>query len=106
MNDTKEIVRVLRVLEYVGERQWVESQVSNSIHGVKKVTGPKGTGEIRAFTVSEFPETVGEMDLTLFERMAYERGLQDRSTAWRDPLTGEQLSFPPKTIRHLGEESG
>lgn len=46
-----DIVRVLRVIEYEGERGWVEAQVAKSIHGERNIGG----GVIRAVTVNEFP---------------------------------------------------
>lgn len=50
----EDIVRVLRIIEYVGERTWVEEVVSNSINGTKVL--PRG--EIRAATVGLFPEVL------------------------------------------------
>lgn len=46
-------VRVLRVVEYVGPRDWVEETVAKSIHGEKQF-GPNQT--IRAATVGLYPE--------------------------------------------------
>lgn len=43
-----DVVRVLRIVEYVGERAWVEDQVARSIHGVKKLRH----GEIRVATIT------------------------------------------------------
>jgi len=50
-------VRVLRVIEYVGEREWVEYTVARSIHGVKTV--PRG--EIRAATIGAYPEMLSNL---------------------------------------------
>lgn len=50
-----ELVRVLRVVEYVGPRDQIEEQVRVSIHGEKRF----GRGEaiiIRAATIGTFPE--------------------------------------------------
>lgn len=52
-----DIVRVLRVIEYVGEREWVESTVANSIQGTKTVSY-KGT--IRAATIGSYPEILSQ----------------------------------------------
>lgn len=54
MND---IVRVLRVIEYVGYRDWVEETVSRSIHGIKEV---KPGCLIRAATLTEYPEILSQ----------------------------------------------
>lgn len=48
-----EVVRVLRVIEYVGERAWVEETLKNSIHGVIRTS----SGEIRT-TVVDIPSDV------------------------------------------------
>ena len=55
MSDT---VRILRILEYVGEREWAEKQVANSLHGTK--TLPKG--RITAVTLGSFPEILGSAE--------------------------------------------
>ena len=48
-----EIVRVLRVYEFVGPRVWVELTVERSIHGTKEV----GPGRfIRGATIGDYPE--------------------------------------------------
>lgn len=50
MGDT---VRVLRIVEYVGPRDWVEQTVKQSIHGEKAL----GTDKfIRAATIGLYPE--------------------------------------------------
>ena len=49
----KEIVRVLRIIEYVGEREKVEDVVSRSIHGTKKINNDLS---IRAATIGTYPE--------------------------------------------------
>lgn len=46
------MVRVLRVLEYVGEREFIEDLVERSIHGVKVLE----RGEIRAATIGVYPD--------------------------------------------------
>jgi hypothetical protein len=48
-----EIVRVLRVLEYIGNREDVEAQVARSIHGQKSFA--RGC-TIRAATIGVYPE--------------------------------------------------
>lgn len=48
-------VRVLRVIEYIGPRDWVESVVSKSIHGEKIL----GDGKvIKAATIGNYPEVL------------------------------------------------
>lgn len=48
-----DIVRVLRVIEYEGPREWVEHTVARSIQGEKEV----GNGRvIRAATVAIYPK--------------------------------------------------
>lgn len=53
MANTQDIVRVLRVIEYVGKREWVEHTVALSIQGEKDF----GDGNfIRAGTIGMYPE--------------------------------------------------
>lgn len=47
-------VRVLRVIEYVGPREWVEKTVGNSVHGTKII----GPGCISAATLGTYPEVL------------------------------------------------
>jgi hypothetical protein len=56
-----EKVRVLRVIEYVGSKEWVEQQVEQSIHGIKKIKQPHGGGEIRVATIGVYPELLTEI---------------------------------------------
>lgn len=50
---TKDIVRVLRIVEYSGPRDWVEQQIERSIHGTKDL----GQGRIiRVATIGTYPE--------------------------------------------------
>ena len=48
-----DIVRVLRIVEYVGDRAWVERTVARSIHGTKHCGGPCF---INAATLGAYPE--------------------------------------------------
>lgn len=52
-----DIVRVLRVIEYIGPREWVEKTVGNSIHGTKTV---QPNCEIRAATIGTYPEILSQ----------------------------------------------
>ena len=55
---SEDIVRVLRVIEYVGPRERVESTVAKSIHGTKDA----GLGlTIRAATIGAYPEILKEI---------------------------------------------
>lgn len=58
MNSENEIVRVLRVVEYVGPRKHVEEQVAKSIHGERRISKPEGDVVIRAGTVGLYPEVL------------------------------------------------
>lgn len=49
-------VRVLRIVEYEGPREWVERTVSQSLHGTCLIgTRSDGPCIIRGATVNEFP---------------------------------------------------
>jgi hypothetical protein len=49
-----DIVRVLRIIEYVGPRDKVEKQVAASIHGEK--TFSMGSVTVKAVTIGTYPE--------------------------------------------------
>jgi hypothetical protein len=52
-------VRALRIIEYVGDREWVENTIRRSINGtlkVKSVNHPDYHNEIRACTFNQFPD--------------------------------------------------
>jgi hypothetical protein len=50
-------VRVLRIVEYVGPREWVEKIVDESINGTKDLGTYKGQScAIRAATIGSYPE--------------------------------------------------
>lgn len=52
MSNPQDIVRVLRIVEYTGPRDWVERTVANSIHGTKDM----GHGKISGATIGAYPE--------------------------------------------------
>lgn len=52
----QEIVRVLRIVEYVGPRELVEKQVARSMHGPHTFCLVGGDLTIRAATIGEYPE--------------------------------------------------
>lgn len=55
IDDQAQQIRVLRVVEYVGPRRWVEETVARSVHGEKRF-GPGGVAVIRAATIGTYPE--------------------------------------------------
>lgn len=55
-------VRVLRIIEYVGDREWVESTLQKGgvpADGVKKIG--KNGNIIKSSTIDKFPEIIGEI---------------------------------------------
>lgn len=56
LRPTSDIVRVLRVIEYVGPRDKVERQVARSIHGTLVVPGTPEGISITGATVGDYPE--------------------------------------------------
>lgn len=56
----EDIVRVMRVIIYEGDRDWVEDQVNNSIKGTRifKNFKTKFGGKITVQTINEFPEII------------------------------------------------
>jgi hypothetical protein len=89
-----DIVRVLRVLEYIGPRKWVESTLAqNAVKGTREFGGQCS---IREATIGAYPEVVGEVipqmtaeDLGLY----YARGWGLEHTWKIKPVE------PPKFIR-------
>ena len=58
---TEDRVRVLRVIEYVGPRAWVETTVAKSVHGTEEI----GPGRfIHAATVGTYPEILAPVPAT------------------------------------------
>lgn len=51
-----DIVRVLRIIEYIGHRNRVEEVVKNSVHGTKICDSAKGLLSIHAVTLGLYPE--------------------------------------------------
>jgi hypothetical protein len=61
----REIVRVLRVIEYVGDREAVEDLVTKSIHGEKHISNYGkllGQVTIRAATIGTYPEILENLE--------------------------------------------
>ena len=52
-------IRVLRIIEYVGPRDWVEKTVEKSIHGTKAMDNG---AVIRAATIGGYPEILEDLE--------------------------------------------
>ena len=52
-----DIIRVLRIIEYQGPRDWVEKTLSTSIYGTKYVSPDC---KISAATIGSFPEILNK----------------------------------------------
>ena len=62
-------IRVFRLIEYVGDRDAVEAQIKNSLHGTKS---GKGNCQITGTTLGEFPEELKEnMYIATCEKCLY-----------------------------------
>jgi len=59
-----EIIRVLRIVEYVGERAWVERTVAKSIHGTHQIDN---NNKINAATVGAYPDILNVIDGSLIK---------------------------------------
>lgn len=53
---TQDIVRVLRIIEYVGPRDWVEKTLLRSVQGRKDCSTGTVPTYIQAVTLSAYPE--------------------------------------------------
>ena len=61
----EDYVRVLRVVEYIGPREWVETTVAGSIHGTRWL----GTSKcIRAATIGSYPELLDQVTVNSLEK--------------------------------------
>ena len=61
-----DIVRVFRIVEYVGPREWVEETIAKSIHGTRDVSDyskPSGKKYIKAATIGSYPEIMLEQPI-------------------------------------------
>lgn len=56
---TREIVRVLRLVQYIGERSWVEKTVERSIHGTRHLGREN---RIIGVTLTEYPEVLQQAE--------------------------------------------
>lgn len=63
----EDIVRVFRIVEYVGPRRMVEQQVSQSIHGTALWRGLR-TVRISAATIGDFAQLVSQEEVKKLER--------------------------------------
>ena len=59
-------VRVLRLVEYIGDREWVENTIAGSIKGTLILAEDK---MIRAATIGDFPEILGTFGSPMVETM-------------------------------------
>ena len=57
-------VRVLRVIEYIGPRDWVEKTLNSSIQGERSGTVAGASWTIRTATLGQFPEVLNKQETT------------------------------------------
>lgn len=55
-----DIIRVLRIVEYIGPRDQIEKQIENSIHGTKRFGIGDRECSITATTLGTFPEILNK----------------------------------------------
>ena len=101
-------IRVIRVLEYVGERKWVEALLAQ--RGIKGTRVIENGGIIREAIVGDFPEIVEEeTEVITRDEVSDRHGVFMRRFGWevtkihgrwikRDPTTG-------KVLAHEGDET-
>lgn len=54
---THDTIRVLRIIEYTGPRDWVERQIEHSITGTKEIeSSTREMCTIRVATIGTYPE--------------------------------------------------
>jgi hypothetical protein len=57
-----EKVRVLRLIEYIGDREWVEETLSRSLKGTHFITKDR---IIRCATLGDFPELIDDSNVSI-----------------------------------------
>lgn len=75
----EDIVRVLRVVEYIGPRELVDQQIAASLHGERRVRtsqGHEGGVLIRAATVGVIPGLAIKADRDTYQENATDRLLR------------------------------
>lgn len=96
-------IRVIRVLEYVGERKWIEAILAQ--RGVKGTRVIENGGVIREAIVGDFPEIVEErekrqtptaQEMKFMQRFGWEFS--------RAPATKHDL-VSGKVVAHEGDET-
>ncbi len=102
-----EKVRVIRVLEYVGPRSWVESTLeNNAVKGIK-VLGNGAT--IREAILGDFPEIVEEEKPVLESHTLSEQiGMFMTRFGWEFPADGPAIKYETitgKVLAHEGDET-
>lgn len=82
-------VRVLKIVEYVGPRKWVEETLRRSIHGTMYMSHPTEERPdvplqmIRTAVLTEYPETLEQQEVeTLVEYLARQEAI--RMERWRN----------------------
>ena len=90
----KDQIRVLRVVEYIGQRKWVEETIARSIKGTKIVSG---FGQIRAATIGDYPELLSEAKIMQDESML---GVypEEINTPWMHPAPDSEWDPPSYEI--------
>jgi hypothetical protein len=77
VSTAKDYIRIVRVVEYVGNREAVEYQIKRSLHSEKLVNyQEKGKLIIRATTLNEFPDVLDELEQLGFDQK-YARDADD-----------------------------
>jgi len=95
-----EKVRVLRVIEYVGDRDWVEKQVAQSIQGEKRITrGNITIGVIKVATLGTYPEVLEKESDEVVARRNFEK-----LRTLNNPLLNNAVESLEHILDHLDDE--
>ncbi len=93
----QDIIRVLRIIEYVGLRNKVENTVKRSIHGEKSIEGMT----IKAVTLGTVSEILGTTEYT-----SQEDFILVTATRKQDESVREKRIIPVASIREVCEIDG
>ena len=89
---SEDIVRVLRVIEYVGPRKWVEETVARSVHGTKHFSAPERS--IRAATIGAYPEVLEQPGSELLDKMADMLEKEPLNLPTQEPPAAPEIPAP------------
>lgn len=101
-----DVIRVLRLVEYIGPRAAVEEQIEKSIHGVRRIGDSQQDGHwvrIRATTLGEAAEILSEAEAEAAKQSAAQASYPGQSPS---PLAADSTSVRLFVGAKCGQRNG